>query len=278
MPNSILTLSIVGIVAGFVFSIPVAGPVSIVITSHSLKGEGRYCDRLAVGAAIVDFLYCFIAVFGFTNLYVRYERAVPWILLAGSAVTIYFGIQIMRTRLDPAHLNGDASVTRRMERIGQKGGFRTGLALNLLNPSLFVGWATSSLVVLSLVASLGFDVGDLNQVLSKQADTIKRQSSRNGREPAIDPRAGSLNRPVLTAGQSAATKTFPGSHVMNSLAYAFSVSVGTIVWFYFFSRFLVRHRHKLNVKTLDRIIHVLGAVLGALGLYLIYVASRSFMG
>jgi threonine/homoserine/homoserine lactone efflux protein len=198
--------------------------------------------------------------------------------MAGSLVTIYFGIRIIRTRLDLDHLNDDASVARRMERIGQKGGFRAGLALNFLNPSLFVGWATSSLVVLSLAASLGFNVGNLNHVLSSQVDTIKQHSSRNGHEPATGAQAGSLNRSVPAAPDSISTKPFPGSHVINSLAYAFSVSVGTIVWFFFFSRFLVRNRHKLNVRTLDRIIQVLGAVLCGFGFYLIYIAFRSLMG
>ena len=56
MLESLATISIIGLMVGFIFSVPVAGPISILITSHALKGEGRYCVRVAFGT-IVWFYY-----------------------------------------------------------------------------------------------------------------------------------------------------------------------------------------------------------------------------
>jgi threonine/homoserine/homoserine lactone efflux protein len=64
MIESIITISITGLLAGFIFSMPIAGPISILITSNALKGRLRYCKLVSLGASFADFTYVFIAVFG----------------------------------------------------------------------------------------------------------------------------------------------------------------------------------------------------------------------
>ena len=39
MIESIITMSIAGFLTGFIFSMPIAGPISIMITSNALKGQ-----------------------------------------------------------------------------------------------------------------------------------------------------------------------------------------------------------------------------------------------
>ena len=51
MLESILTISIAGLLAGFIFSMPIAGPISILITSNALKGRLRYCNLVNLGAS-----------------------------------------------------------------------------------------------------------------------------------------------------------------------------------------------------------------------------------
>ncbi len=278
MFESLWNISIVGIVVGFIFSVPVAGPISILIASHALKGESRYCVRAACGAAILDFLYCFISVFGFTQLYLRYEPVIPYLLIVGSLLMFYFGVQIARTRLDLEHLNTAASVTRCMERVEPTGGFRAGMMLNFLNPSLFIGWLTASFMVLSLVSSLGLDVGNLNIVLRNNLGTIHQQSWRKGSDAAMHGHANPASSSMPSESEQEEKEPFLGSRVIYSLLYAFSVGLGTILWFYYFSGFLIRKRQKLNVNMLNRIIQLLGAALCFLGGYLIYTASRILLG
>lgn len=88
MLESILTISVAGLIAGFIFSMPVAGPISILITSSALKGKLRYCNLVNAGASLADFIYILIAVYGFARLYPFYKPAIPYIFIAGSLFSI----------------------------------------------------------------------------------------------------------------------------------------------------------------------------------------------
>jgi hypothetical protein len=45
MIESIITMSIAGLLAGFIFAMPITGPISILITSNAFKGRLRYCYK-----------------------------------------------------------------------------------------------------------------------------------------------------------------------------------------------------------------------------------------
>jgi threonine/homoserine/homoserine lactone efflux protein len=277
MIESLLTISVIGLAVGLTFSVPVAGPISILIASHALKGEGRYCIRVAVGAAISDFFYCFIAVFGFTHLYLRYERFIPYFLIAGSLFIFYYGTKILRTRLVLEKLDSKGKVNPLRAELEQKGGFRAGIVLNFLNPSLFIGWLTSSFLVISLAASLGFNVAQLNNILNSDVKTFQNHSLPNGVNSGMDPYAGLLDASKALQPEPSASGTSTVSRLVYSLVYALFVALGTIVWFYYFSRFLIRNRKRVNVKILNHIIQILGVVLCFLSVYLIYIAARIFL-
>jgi threonine/homoserine/homoserine lactone efflux protein len=76
MIESIITISVAGLLAGFIFSMPIAGPISILITSNALKGRLRNSILVSIGASIADFTYVFIAVFSLTKLYSFYKPAI----------------------------------------------------------------------------------------------------------------------------------------------------------------------------------------------------------
>lgn len=84
MIESLTTLILVGFTAGFVFAMPIAGPISIIITSNALKGNIKYCIRTALGASIVEFIYVLIAVLGLSALFSLYSPLIPYLLLVGS--------------------------------------------------------------------------------------------------------------------------------------------------------------------------------------------------
>ena len=56
----------------------------------------------------------------------------------------------------------------------EKGGFYTGLMINFLNPTLFIGSLTSSFFVITLVASLGFHTGGLAGRIDQNVKEISR--------------------------------------------------------------------------------------------------------
>src|SRR5690348_10178757 len=104
MSDSLITISLVGLIAGFIFSMSVSGPVCILVTSNVLKGRRRYGYLVTIGVSFVNFVYVFIAVYGLTRLYALYKPYIPYILFFGSAFIIYQGYKIFRTKLDIEHI------------------------------------------------------------------------------------------------------------------------------------------------------------------------------
>jgi threonine/homoserine/homoserine lactone efflux protein len=275
MIESIITMSIAGLLAGFIFSMPIAGPISILITSNAFKGRLRYCNLVSIGASFSDFTYVFIAVFGLTNLYTLYKPVIPYLLSVGSIFFFFIGYKNIRTKIDIEHLEDKSSLTEKIKK-KEKGAFYTGFMISFLNPTLFIGMLTSSFFVISLVASLGFHTGglaikinqnvkeisniegrkiDSSQVLSlKQFDNIQIRKSKN---------------------QQGEQTKFPAHfHLTISICYAFFLSLGSIIWFYLMAFLIVRYRKHINVKIISVFIKSLGIILCLFGLYFGFVAAK----
>ena len=152
MTGHLVTISIIGLLAGFLFSMPIAGPISILITSNALKGRLKYCNLLTVGAAIADFIYVLIAVYGITNLFSAYKSIIPYILGIGAILVFYVGFRIVRTKFDLDHIDEEQKLADKQDN-KHKGAIYTGFMLNFLNPTLFFGWLISSFIALSFAAS-----------------------------------------------------------------------------------------------------------------------------
>ena len=90
--------------AGVVFSMPISGPISILITSNALKGRLRYCNLATIGASFADFVYVFGAVFGLTNFYSLYKPVIPYVLLVGTLFFLFLGYKISKTNVDLEHI------------------------------------------------------------------------------------------------------------------------------------------------------------------------------
>ena len=274
--ESIITISIAGLLAGFIFSMPIAGPISILITSNALKGRMRYCNLVSLGASIADFGYVFIAVFGLTRLYSFYKPAIPYIFGGGAIFFLYLGYKIIRTKIDIEHLEDKSHLAEKIEH-RDKGAFYTGFMINFLNPTLFVGVLTSSFFVITLVASMGFHTGGL---AGKMDQNIKEISNVEGIK--IE------KSQVLSIEQFEKTNigknrdgqqdkiTYPANfHLLISTCYAFFLTLGSMIWFYLMTFLIVRFRRRINIKVISVFIKSLGAVLAFFGLYFGYLATRS---
>src|SRR5215471_1241504 len=56
-----VVVSIVAFVLGFVGSMPVAGPISVMVVSRTAEGNWRAARRIAYGASVAEALYAFLA-------------------------------------------------------------------------------------------------------------------------------------------------------------------------------------------------------------------------
>jgi len=278
MLESFITMSITGLVAGFVFAMPIAGPISILITSNALKGRLKYCNLVSLGASIADFTFVFIAVYGVTRLYSFYAPAIPYMFAAGGIFFIYLGIRIFRTKLDIEHLEDKSHIAGKIKE-KERGGFYTGIMINFLNPTLFIGSLTSSFFIISLIASLGLHTGGLAMSIDQN---LKEINSIEGAQ-LIDSQAlkhDQFDRIALPKlkNHRPEPKEFPEHfHFYISICYSFFLALGSTLWFFLLAYTLSRYRQKINVKIISGIVRSLGIVLFIIGIYFCYMAVNNFL-
>jgi len=277
MVESLITMSIVGLLAGFLFSMPVAGPISILITSNALKGRIQYCNKVALGASIADFIYVFISVYGITRLYPMLKPAMPYILAVGSLFILFIGYRVFRSKVDLVHADEIHPKTGKLIPRGT-GGFYTGFMINFLNPTLLFGSFTTTVLVISFVSSLGFNTGGLNAIVGDnvlnmngigngiaeghnlesylKADTLKFFKNHADPEPSVRPAWFSL---------------------VISISYSLFLALGSILWFLVMAMVLSRLRKHFNLDFINVVIKGLGLILCLFGFFFAYTAVRMFM-
>jgi threonine/homoserine/homoserine lactone efflux protein len=278
MLESLITISVAGLLAGFVFSMPIAGPISILITSNALKGRLRYCILVSIGSFIADFTYVFVAVFGLTKLYSFYKPAIPYIFAVGSLFFLYLGYKIIRTKLDIENLEDKSHLIEKIQKKG-KGAFFTGFLTNFLNPTLFIGMLTSSFFVISLLASMGLHTGGL---AGKMDRNILEISNIEGRKIEISkamPGKQFDYYQKLKNNDHQQDKTIYPSyfHLVISICYAFFISLGSIIWLYLLSLMIVKYRIRINIRVISVFIKSLGVLLCLFGLFFSYLSIRLFI-
>ncbi len=254
MVESIITIAVAGLLAGFIFSMPIAGPVSILITSNALKGRQRYCILVSIGASIADFIYVFIAVFGLTKLYSFYKPVIPYIFAVGSILFFYLGYRIISTKIDIENLEDKTHLTEKIQK-KEKGAFYTGFMINFLNPTLFIGVLTSSFLVISLIASLGLHTGGLAGKMDRNVREISKIDGRKIENSKVLPIEQFDNFQKLKSKDHQQDQTTYKAyfHFVISICYAFFISIGGIIWFYLMSFMIVRFRQRINIKVISDI-------------------------
>ena len=247
-----ISLAIVGFIAGFLCSMPIGGPVSIIVASNALKGKLDFCRKTAIGGAVVVFFYVFIAMYGLTRFYNLYAPYIAYVILIGTLFLFLIGIRIAFTRLkiDPE----ESTITKKEL---NKGGFRTGFMVNLINPTLFIGWLMISFFFISLASSYGIDMGGLDEILNENISNLENYSI--GENKIADSTA---SLPAKTDGFLWLLSGF----------YALGLSLGSISWYYIFSKWLVNNRKRIKSSMLNVLFPILGTILVVFGIVLIFKA------
>lgn len=279
MVESVINISIAAFLAGFIFAMPIAGPVSILIASNALKGRRRYSNMINIGSSFADFIYVFIAVYGLTKLYSLYKPAIPYLFVIGSVFFIFLGIKIFKKPIDLEHYQDKRHITEKILN-KEKGAVYTGFMVNFLNPTLLLSGLTSSFFVISFVASLGLNTGGLDLKIQNNVEEMTSIDSTNmkkNKTVQFDPikkmemNAEKKNKPEKE-------KTYPGYfHLIISTAYALFLAVGGVVWFYILAFLLSKYRTKINKNFLSVLIKGFGIILCLLGVYFGYLGIESFL-
>lgn len=272
MLASLVTISITGFLAGFIFAMPIAGPISILVVSNALNGRRKYSNKISTGAAISDFIYIFIAVYGVTRLYSYYKHLIPYMLIAGAVFFILLGVKLFRQPVDIENFEQKRHLTEKIKNSDIRG-FYTGFMVNMLNPTQFIGGLISSFFVISLLATMGFNTGGLE---TKMNNNVKEISSINGKnlEEKIPERFRKIEN--AAADKDRGTVYPPYFHVIISIFYSLFLSLGGLVWFFMLAWILSKYRFRMNIKILTSLIKAFAVSLCLIGLYFGYLGAVEF--
>lgn len=137
---------VAGFLAGFFGSMPVAGPIAVLVVARSLQDRMREAVLIGWGAALPEAAYAFLAYWGFASFLADKPFLVPLSRGIATAILVFlaFGLARYRPPADP-----DLAPVPQPRK--GAGSFAMGFTIAALNPTLILTWTA----VLSLVASLG---------------------------------------------------------------------------------------------------------------------------
>jgi threonine/homoserine/homoserine lactone efflux protein len=125
----------IGLVLGFFASVPLAGPTAGVVVSRSLDNQARAGLFVAVGSAVGESFYSFLAFLGVTAVMSRFPFMILASRLLGSMVVVGVGVYFVLRRTDKApERHHDAEGARN---------FLLGFTMAIVNPTLLVSWAAA---------------------------------------------------------------------------------------------------------------------------------------
>jgi threonine/homoserine/homoserine lactone efflux protein len=140
----VLAALIVGVVLGYLGSMPVAGPIALLVLGRGLENRARNGLALACGAAIAESIYAYLAFWGFGAVLASY----PWVekgaRFAAAIALVALGVHFYRRR---HQAEAPAPPT---DNSGNKRNFFLGFVITLLNPTLIATWTFTVTTVYSL--------------------------------------------------------------------------------------------------------------------------------
>ncbi len=147
MAAALLITILVGLGLGFFGSVPIAGPISVIVLRRGLHRRYASAIWVGLGAAVAEGGYALLAFWGFAHFLTRY----PWIDLvsraAAAAVMAALGVLFLRYR---APASDDEPRLER--RHGPLPSLLLGLSVTAFNPTLIGTWAATT----TMLASTGF--------------------------------------------------------------------------------------------------------------------------
>ncbi len=128
-----LIVALCGFALAFVGSMPVWGPIGLLVFNRGIAGRYRAGLAVALGSALAEGTYAGTAALGADRISLTELSALRWVQLAGAVLLIGLGVHVSRTRRQ-------TSDTARSQR---RGGFLLGLTVSALNPALLLTWGTA---------------------------------------------------------------------------------------------------------------------------------------
>jgi threonine/homoserine/homoserine lactone efflux protein len=206
MATHLLFALLAGAVMGFIGSMPIAGPVSVLVLERGLVGRGREGWSVALGAAGAETVYAFLAFWGLGAVLDLAPGILPVSRLVGAAVMVTLGVYLATRKSPPRSRQAHGPELEGHRRRG----FFLGLSVTFLNPTIIASWT----VITAAVHSTGW----------------------------------------VTSG------------LLSAILFAGGVGTGIVGWFTIMLRLLRRFHRGLRPETIDRVLHVTGWLVVAIGI------------
>ncbi|MGO8992952.1 MAG: LysE family translocator [Polyangiaceae bacterium] len=132
---SFVAVCIVAVVLGFVGSLPLAGPIALLVVSNGVSGRYKEALRIALGAALAEGIYAFLAFWGFATFLTRYPFVLPISQGVTGVVLFALGARfVFFFKVKEEQRHGGEKVPPRPAR------FWVGFSISALNPTLLATW------------------------------------------------------------------------------------------------------------------------------------------
>src|SRR5271163_3359738 len=129
---SFVWVSLVALVFAFVGSLPLAGPIALLVVSNGAGGRYKEALRIALGAAIAEGIYAALAFWGFATFLARHALVLPISHGVTAVVLCGLGAKFLFFKL-----KDEAS---KPEEEAKPGGFWVGFSISAINPTLLATW------------------------------------------------------------------------------------------------------------------------------------------
>jgi threonine/homoserine/homoserine lactone efflux protein len=133
--------ALIGFLFGFVGSMPVAGPIAVLVFARGIENRFRSGFAIAMGGALAEGVYACLAFWGFSQLLARYSFILPASRAVAAGILIGLGVVFLRKKT----VQKEAPKTRE----GFGGGFALGFTITALNPTLIATWSAASATLFS---------------------------------------------------------------------------------------------------------------------------------
>jgi len=146
---------------------PVAGPVAVIVFGRGIEDRGRSALYIAIGSAVAESVYAYLAFWGFSAFLTRYRWIEAVSTAAAAVILCGLGLRFMLKRAS-AERPPDAPPPH----VGKKRNFFLGFMLTALNPTLIATWTAAVTTVYSLQVvdfdesgALPFSIGALTGIV-----------------------------------------------------------------------------------------------------------------
>jgi threonine/homoserine/homoserine lactone efflux protein len=131
---STLITSLVAFAFGFIGSIPLTGPIAVMVFSQSVQRRYGAAIRIGLGAALAEAIYAAVAFWGFTTFLAHRPLILPISHAVSALVLVLLGVYFLRWKPEGGEPSGkERNVT----------GFLLGLTISALNPTLLATWSAA---------------------------------------------------------------------------------------------------------------------------------------